>query len=282
MSSPSHPTASPAWRVIIADDEPLARTRLRTLLSRHDAFTVVAECANGLAVLEALHEHAADVLFLDIRMPQLDGVGVVEALFASRGDHEATERAGSIPAIVFVTAFDVHAATAFDLEAVDYLVKPVDIDRFDRSIMRVATYLSHRQTRTSEPDHDTAAAFTAAVEALRHLGAAPSYPTRLPVRDAKGVYFVATRDIERAEAEGNYVALLSKGKRHLIRETMHNLETRLDPAAFVRVHRSAIVRIDCIRRMEPWGHGEYLLTLSDGTRMTSSRTCSPAIRRLLR
>lgn len=281
MSNSEQPLRKTAWSVIIADDEPLARTRLRGLLERHDDFTIVAECAHGGAVLQALERHAADLLFLDIRMPQLDGVAVVEALRARAADTGA-EDAVSIPAIVFVTAYDVHAAQAFDLEAVDYLVKPVDIDRFDRAILRVAQHLRRRDAQVESHEHDASATLANALDALRRIGATTGYPTRFTVRDAKGLYFVATADIERAEAEGNYVALLSGGKRHLIRETMHNLEARLDPAIFVRVHRSAIVRIDCIKRMEPWGHGEYLLTLTDGTRMSSSRTCSAGLKKLLR
>lgn len=281
MSNTEQSVGGAAWKVIIADDEPLARTRIRGLLERHEGFAVVAECAHGGTVLEALEKHAADLLFLDIRMPQLDGVSVVESLRARASDTNA-EDAVSVPAIVFVTAYDVHAAQAFDLEAVDYLVKPVDIDRFDRAVARVAQYLRQRDAQVGTPDQDTSATLTNALDVLRRLGATSEYPTRFTVRDAKGLYFVATADIERAEAEGNYVALLSGGKRHLIRETMQNLESRLDPATFVRVHRSAIVRIDCIKRMEPWGHGEYLLTLSDGARMSSSRTCSAGLKKLLR
>lgn len=267
-------SAPATWRVVIADDEPLARTRLRGLLQRHAAFEVVAECATGEAVLAAIDAQAVDVLFLDIRMPALDGVQVVESLLAQ-------ERPGALPAIVFVTAYDVHAAHAFDLDAVDYLVKPVDIDRFDRAIERVQAHLERRATAPAAAADEREHTLAAALDVLARLAPATRFPARFPVRDPRGIYFVATSDVERVEADGNYVALVAGGRRHLVRETMRKIEQRLDPERFVRVHRSAIVRIDCIRRLEPWGHGEYQITLSDGTRLTSSRTCGDAIKRLM-
>ncbi len=261
------------WSVVIADDEPLARLRLRTLLERHPPFEIVAECADGGEVLDALQVERADVLFLDVRMPELDGVAVGEALAA---DAEAGE---AVPSLVFVTAYDAHAVRAFDLGAIDYLVKPVDIDRFDRAIARL-------QARLSAPGAAGAPAggeeLRAALRALAELRPRPRFPARLPIRDAKGVYFVATGDIDRVEAEGNYVALVTAGRRHLLRDSMRGIEAKLDPERFARVHRSAIVAIDRIRRIEPWGHGEYVITMSDGTKLTSSRTHGERLQELMR
>lgn len=249
---------STVWRVAIADDEPLARTRIRTLLARHPQFAVAAECAHGKTVLTALESQALDVLFLDIRMPQLDGLGVAEAVRAMVAP----------PAIVFVTAYDEHAVRAFDVDAADYLLKPVDIDRFDRTIARLTELLAHRGARVAPPAEAPAS----------HVG----FPTRFAVRDAKGSYFVNVSAIERVEAEGNYVALVVEGRRHLFRDTMQRMEAKLDPQTFIRVHRSAIVRIDQIKRLQPWGHGEYLIALADGTRITSSRNWSQGLRNLLK
>lgn len=291
-----------SWKVLIADDEPLARARLRALLARHPEFELTAECGNGAAVLAALRNGPADVLLLDIRMPGLDGIATVEALA-----HEAPWSLERPPCVVFVTASEEHAIRAFDLDAVDYLIKPVDIDRFDRAMRRLLETLG---SPSRAPDVGAIAAADAALrvalQALRGDAPAPAsdaaagseerkttharsgagseggYAKRFVIRDAQGMYFVAVADIDRVEADGNYVAVVAGGRHHLVRETLHVLESRLDPAEFVRVHRSHVVRIDRIRRLEPCGHGEYELTLADGTRLTSSRSYREQLRRLLR
>ena len=282
-----------SWKVLVADDEPLARARLRALLARHPEFELAAECGSGAAVLAALRDGPADVLLLDIRMPGLDGIATVEALA-----QEAPWSLERPPCVVFVTASEEHAIRAFDLDAVDYLVKPVDIDRFDRAMRRLLETLG---SPSRAPDAGAIAAADAALrvalQALRGAAPAPAggtatdarsgagpeggYAKRFVIRDAHGMYFVAVADVDRAEAEGNYVAVVAGGRRHLVRETLHVLESRLDPAEFVRVHRSHLVRIDRIRRLEPCGHGEYELTLVDGTRLTSSRSYREQVRRLL-
>lgn len=261
---PTRNDGTRTWKVLIADDEPLARARLRTLLARHPEFELTAECGNGAAVLAALRNGPSDVLLLDIRMPGLDGVATVEAL-----THDATGSTERPPCIVFVTASEEHAIRAFDLDAVDYLVKPVDIDRFDRMMRRLLETLD-------SPVHMLGLPSTTAGEADRE------FAKRFVVRDAQGMYFVAVDDVDRLEADGNYVSLIAKGRHHLVRETLQLLESRLDPAEFVRVHRSHIVRIDRIRRLTPCGHGEYELTLADGTKLTSSRSYREQLRQLLR
>lgn len=260
-------TVRPRWNVLIADDEPLARARLRTLLARHPEFALTAECGSGTAVLAALREGPADVLLLDIRMPGLDGLATIEALV--REAPWAVERP---PCVVLVTASEEHAIRAFDLDVVDYLVKPVDIDRFDRAMKRVLDTLATTA--------DTAADRMSA-QPPREITAEGAYPKRLVVRDAQGLYFVAVADVDRVEADGNYVAVIAGGRRHLVRESLQLLASRLDPAEFVRVHRSHLVRIDRIRRLTPCGHGEYELTLTDGTRLTSSRSYREQLRQLL-
>lgn len=290
--------AQHSWKVLIADDEPLARARLRALLARHPEFELTAECGSGAAVLAALRNGPADVLLLDIRMPGLDGIATVEALA-----QEAPWSLEHPPCVVFVTASEEHAIRAFDLDAVDYLVKPVDIDRFDRAMRRLLGTLG---SPSPAPDAGAIAAADAALrvalQALRGDAPAPAsdttggsaaqarsgaeseggYAKRFVVRDAQGMYFVAVADVDRVEADGNYVALVAGGRHHLVRESLHLLASRLDPAEFVRVHRSHVVRIERIRRLEPCGHGEYDLTLVDGTRLTSSRSYREQVRRLLR
>jgi two-component system LytT family response regulator len=290
--------AKHSWKVLIADDEPLARARLRALLARHPEFELTAECGSGAAVLAALRNGPADVLLLDIRMPGLDGIATVEALA-----QEAPWSLERPPCVIFVTASEEHAVRAFDLDAVDYLVKPIDIDRFDRAMRRLlGTLGSPSPVLDAGAIAAADAALRVALQALRGDAPAPAidtadgsvaharsgaeseerYAKRFVVRDAQGMYFVAVADVDRLEADGNYVALVAGGRHHLVRESLHLLASRLDPAEFVRVHRSHVVRIDRIRRLEPCGHGEYDVTLVDGTRLTSSRSYREEVRRLLR
>lgn len=304
MNEPTHAgreaqaaRAPRSWKVLIADDEPLARARLRALLARHPEFELIAECGSGAAVLAALRNGPADVLLLDIRMPGLDGIATVEALA-----REAPWSQDRPPCIVFVTASEEHAIRAFDLDAIDYLVKPIDIDRFDRAMRRLLETLGSPSTPPDANAIATAdAALRAALQALNGNALAPAsdsaggsltytrsaaepeggYARRFVIRDAQGMYFVPVADVDRLEAEGNYVAVVAGGRRHLVRDTLHVLASRLDPAEFVRVHRSHAVRIDRIRRLEPCGHGEYELTMADGTKLTSSRSYREQVRRLL-
>ncbi len=275
------------WKVLIADDEPLARARLRALLARHADFELIAECGSGAAVLAALRDGPADVLLLDIRMPGLDGIATVEALA-----REAPWTIERPPCVVFVTASEEHAIRAFDVAAVDYLVKPVDIDRFDRTMRRLLDTLgAPTGVAASAGAYATnAQAIATADAALRRalqaisgdLPASPGkYVTRLVIRETSGMYFVPVADLDRVEADGNYVALIAGGKRHLMRESLQLLETRLDPSQFVRVHRSHLVRIERIRRLEPCGHGEFEITLDGGVRITSSRSYRDQLKRLL-
>jgi two-component system, LytTR family, response regulator len=260
------------WRVLVADDEPLARLRIRSLLSHFAQFEVVAECADGVETLAALSEYRPDVLFLDVRMPELDGIAVAETIARSGAD-------GVGPAIVFVTAYDVHAVNAFDLDAIDYLVKPVDIDRFSRTLERVESRLAGQQPQDATK---AIAALNAALLKLNELQIGSGHAKRFVIRSLSGVSFVESSDIDRIQADGNYVALWTRGRRQLLRESMNGVLQRLDPAEFLRVHRSAIVPINKIRHIEPCGHGEYIITLSDGTKVESSRTYRTPIQELMR
>jgi two-component system, LytTR family, response regulator len=249
-------------RVIVADDEPLARERLSLLLSRHEGWRIVAECGDGVETLEAVERERPDLAFLDISMPGHSGVEVAHALLDR-------DRA---PAIVFVTAHDQFALQAFEVSAMDYLVKPVDRERFDQMLARVERRLAGAGHGPRADD------LLALIEQLREGG---SHPRRFAIRSAKGHYFVRTESIEWARADGNYVALAAEGRTHLLRETMKTFETRLDPARFVRIHRSVIVAIDRIQRLEPLGHGAYRVTMQGGARFEASPRYNARIQALL-
>jgi two-component system LytT family response regulator len=250
-------------RVLVADDEPLARERLRLLLSRHPNYQVVAECTDGDEALAAITAQRPDVAFLDISMPGRTGVDVAHELL---DDAEA-------PAIVFVTAYDQFALRAFEVSAIDYLVKPVDRERFDQTLLRVEQRV----------DRSGAAPLGDEVRALIHeLRLTSGLPKRFVVRTPRGHYFVRAEDIETATADGNYIGLSASGRVHLVRETMKSFEAKVDPAHFVRIHRSTIVCIDRIARIEPLGHGAYRITMHSGARFDSSPTYGQRILSLLR
>jgi two-component system, LytTR family, response regulator len=250
-------------RVLIADDEPLARERLQSLLARHSGYQVVSECADGDEALEAIDRDRPDIAFLDISMPGRSGVEVAQALL----EHDDP------PTIVFVTAYDQFALQAFEVSAVDYLVKPVDRERFDQTLGRLERRLGDAASPRFDDD------FRALLEELRPQ---PGHRKRFVVRSTRGHYFVRTEDIETAVAEGNYIALTAGGRVHLVRETMKTFEVSVDATQFVRIHRSTIVNIDRIARIEPLGHGEYRVTMTSGARFESSRAYSDRLHALLR
>jgi len=254
----------PRRRVVIADDEPLARERLRMLLAAHPDHEVVAECAHGEEALDAITRLTPDLVLLDIRMPALTGLEVADAL---------ERRTEAVPAIVFVTAFDDHAIEAFEAGALDYLLKPVDRERLARALDRAAA-----RPRATVPGLDPA--LRAVLETLR---AERAYPRRFAVRDAHGgTYFVRADEIEWVDAQGNYVRLHARGQQHLVRDTMQAFEEKLDPRTFVRIHRSAIVNVDQVQRIEPYARGEHVVTMRDGSRLRTSRAHGARLDELLR
>jgi len=249
------------FRAVIADDEPLARERLRTLLAAEPAVELVRECGDGPAAVEAVRELRPDLVFLDVQMPGLDGFGVLRAL----------DEMEALPEIVFVTAHDAYALRAFEVHALDYLLKPFTRRRFAEAMEHVLQRLALRA------QGGTATGVAALLDALR---AERERPDRIAVRTGRGVHFVKPEEVSWVEAEGNYVKLHTPGGAHLVRGTLKEVEARLGPRRFVRVHRSALVNLDRIRRLEPWFHGEFVVVMEDGTRLTSSRTYSGNLRRL--
>ena len=248
-------------RTLIADDEPLARERLRALLARHTDIDIIAECSNGADAIEAIGELHPDLVLLDVEMPRVDGFGVLEAL-----DRD------SLPAVVFISAHDQYAVKAFESHALDYVLKPFDESRIDRALHRVREQIARPAgSRHIDPR------LLSLLEELRDRRRSD----RLVVKTGGRVVFLRTEDIDWVEASGNYVRLHVGGEAHLLRESMKNMERRLDPSTFVRIHRSAIVNVDRIRELEPWFHGEYIVILRDGTRLTSSRVFSDRLNALI-
>ncbi len=237
--------------VLIADDEAPARRKLARFLAEHADIEIVAEASNGLDALDLIAQTKPALAFLDISMPDLDGIGVAQAL-AQRD---------SPPAVVFVTAFDEFAVKAFEVSALDYLLKPYDRERFDHALAR-----ARRALTKPTAAHDLASVLAGIRREDRYL-------RRLLVPNDGRSFFLATADIVRLEAAGNAVNVFTRNASapHVVRTTLESLESRLDPEHFARVHRSHVVNIDAIAEIVPWFHGDSKLTLRDGTELTWSR-----------
>ena len=228
-------------RVMIVDDELHARERLMRLLDGAAAdIEVVAQCSGGAEAVDAVARLTPDLLLLDVQMPEMDGFGVIRAIPKD-----------ALPLIVFVTAFDRHAIEAFDVEAVDFLLKPVEPSRLMAAIERA-------RTRVVD-DHDRGRESTAPVE-------------RFLLRQDGHLHAVAAREILWVEAQGNYARINLPNRSYMIRGTMANLERRLDRERFARIHRSAIVNLDAVRELQPWFGGDYVVILTNGARVRASRT----------
>jgi two-component system LytT family response regulator len=237
---------------LIVDDEPLARERIRALLAVDPDIEVVAECGDGQAAVSAIHKLTPDLLFLDVQMPDLDGFGVLEAVGAEH-----------MPVTIFVTAFDSYALQAFEVHALDYLLKPFETERFRKALERAKAQI-HR-----EQGGEVSQRLLALLEGVT----AEHKPLeRLVVKAGGRVYFLRTEEIDWIEAAGNYLRLHVGTESHLLRETMNALEARLDPDKFLRIHRSTIVNIERIQELHPWFKGDYVVILRDGTQLTLSRS----------
>jgi two-component system LytT family response regulator len=238
-------------RVLVADDEPLARERLRVLLSREDWIEIVAECPDGTETIASIDKLRPDLVFLDVQMPGADGFEVIETVGPSR-----------MPLVVFVTAFDSYALRAFDVHALDYLLKPFDRDRFQQALGRARQQLERRTNGDLE---------RRLLELVQDLKPSSQRLERFVIKSGGRVFFVRAEEIDWIEAAGNYVKLHVGSEAHLFRETMNALETQLDSNTFFRIHRSHIVNIERIKELQPWFNGEYVVFLNDGTRLTLSR-----------
>jgi two-component system, LytTR family, response regulator len=227
-------------KAAIVDDEELARGYIRELLRPHPEIEVVADCANGFEAVKAIGETSPDLLFLDVQMPKLDGFEVLELIDPAR-----------LPVVIFITAYDQYAMRAFDAHAVDYLLKPFDAARFERALERARSRLGERRPTLELP--------SAARE-------------RIVVKDGARVHVIPIGKLDYVEAQDDYVALHSEGKSFLKQQPIADVEAMLDPARFVRIHRSAIVNLERIARIEPYGKDSRLAILHDGTRLPVSRS----------
>ena len=238
-------------RTLIVDDEPLARDRLRQLLDEQPEIELIGECADGREAVDAIRKQSPDLIFLDIQMPELNGFEVLEAI--------STE---SMPVIVFVTAHDKFALQAFEVHAVDYLLKPFDRERFDSALGRALQQVKYRQ--------DPARA-EAQAAVLAEVQAPAKSIDRLAVKSGGRIRIVRTADIAWIESAHNYVEIHEDKQSHLLRDTISAIEQKLPPDKFVRISRSTIVNIEKIKELEPLFYGEYTVTLQNGKRLTLSR-----------
>ncbi|HXG48362.1 MAG TPA: LytTR family DNA-binding domain-containing protein [Methylomirabilota bacterium] len=248
-------------RVVFADDEPLARDRLRRLLAQEPDVEIVAECADGVSAVAALREHSPDLALLDVQMPELDGFGVVASLEAARR-----------PEIIFVTAHDQFALRAFEVHAVDYLLKPFDTERFQAALRRARERI--RQKKSGDLNDRLSSL-------LNEVRSEARSADRLAIKSGGRVLFLKIDDIDWIEAADNYVNLHLGPESHLHRETMSSLESRLPAGRFMRISRSSIVNVDRIKELQPLFHGEYAVILRNGTRLTLSRGYRDNLQQLL-
>jgi two-component system LytT family response regulator len=244
-------------RVLIVDDEPLARRRLKALLKGEASVEVVGESEDGESALEAIRRLRPDLVFLDVQMPGLDGFDVIELL-----------KPDECPAVIFVTAYDQYAMRAFDVHAADYLLKPFERGRLRKALARASALAGSADTPTR-------------LHALLDTVRADQPLRRFLVKTPGRVYAVRADDVESMEAAGHYVELRTASGTHLVRESMATLERRLDPARFVRIHRSTIVNVDKVIELRPAFHGEFEVVLAGGRRLRCSRTYAADLTRVL-
>ncbi len=265
-------------RVILVDDEPLANQGMRARLAEYPEIEILCECSNGREAVKEIKARTPDLVFLDIQMPGLDGFGVVRALLGFPA-----------PLVVFVTAYDKFAIEAFEANALDYLVKPVEGERLAGAIHRAREAIRSRTAANRE---------TKLVELLASFNeedrdrikeliddpewtAKERYTERLSFKDGSKVVILNADDIEWIDAAGDYMCIHAGGKTHIIRETMKTLEQRLDPSRFQRIHRSAIVNVQKVKELHPHSNGEYFLTLENGNELKLSRSYKDVVARFL-
>jgi two-component system, LytTR family, response regulator len=251
----------PTIRTIIADDENLARKKLRLLLSSESGVNVVAECSDGCQTVAAVLAHRPDLLLLDIQMPDLDGFEVIEQLSP-----------GELPVVIFTTAYDQYAIRAFEAHALDYLLKPFNQDRLERALERVKVELlkTHEQSVQAR-----------ILDLLGRAKRETPQLDRLVIRTAGRVIFLELDEVDWIEAAANYVKLHVGKESFLLREGIGHFSAKLDPERFVRIHRSSIVNVRRIRELQPCDSGEYIAVLRDGRELSCSRGCRPQLLKLI-
>ena len=248
-------------QTVIVDDEPLARKFLREMLGNDPQVEIVAECANGYEALRAVKKLKPDLLFLDIQMPELDGFAVLQAL---EWEH--------VPLVIFVTAYDQYAMRAFEVHALDYLLKPFDDHKFERAMNRAKTQIRGRENKNTDESM---------MGLLKDLKDRSSYIERIQIKSADKIILLKTEKIDWIESDDNYVKIHSGKSSHQIRDTITNLERQLNPAMFLRIHRSTIVNIESIDALQPLYQGDYRVILNNGAQLTLSRRYRDRARQVL-
>ncbi len=246
-------------KTLIVDDEPLARQNLRVLLRGDPEIEIAGECGSGQEAVKVIRATSPDLVFLDIQMPEMNGFQVLERIDPER-----------IPAIVFVTAFDKYALRAFEVHALDYLLKPFDDRRFEKALRQAKKQIEQREINNLSQK-----LFALLEERGAERPATPKpagFLTRLMIKSASRVFFLKVDEIDWIGADDYYVKLHVGRKSHLLRETMNELESKLDPEKFLRIHRSAIVNLDRVKEMHPHFNGDYVVVLHDGTQLKLSRS----------
>ena len=238
-------------RALIVDDEALARARVRKFLALELEVEIIGECADGPEAIRSIREHKPDLVFLDVQMPEVSGFDVLRALPAAEW-----------PAVIFVTAHDQHALEAFEVHAIDYLLKPFKRERFQEAVRRAAQHLQSRNVATINQQ---------LAEFLKAPRTEPAYFSRIAVKTEDRTLFVKVEDIEYFESAANYVVFHTRAENHVLRDTLTNLETRLSPKAFVRISRSVIVNLDCVKELQPGFQGEHILILHSNKQLTVTR-----------
>jgi len=245
-------------RAVIVDDEELARQVIRELLAPHPEIEIVGECANGFEAVKIVSETKPDLIFLDIQMPKLDGFEVLELI-------------GTGSAIVFVTAYDSYAIRAFEVHAVDYLLKPFGAERFEAALDRAKERLDSKAPSAAVPATELAASARPPAQ----------YLERIPVRDGAQVFIIPVSKLDFAEAQDDYVALSTEGKKHLKQQPISSLEAALDPSRFLRIHRSYIVNLERVAKVEPYGKDIHVAVLRNGVQLPVSRAGYARLRAFL-
>jgi two-component system LytT family response regulator len=243
-------------RALIVDDEPLARKRIRLLAQDEPDLECVGECSSGADAIAAIGHNPPELVFLDVQMPEMDGFEVLEEIPRD-----------CLPTIVFTTAYDKHAVRAFEIHALDYLLKPIEPNRFKAAVARVREHLRTRQTSSA------ARGLLELLASRKDSTAAPTtqYLTRLPIKTGDKVVVIKTADVDTIESAGNYVCVNAGKESYILRETLNALETQLDPETFLRVSRSAIINLDRVKELQPMFKGEHIIVLQNGKRLAMTR-----------
>jgi len=249
-------------RVLIVDDEELAREGIRMLLANFPDTEITGECSNGFDAVSMIQERKPDLVFLDVQMPGMDGFGVVEQIGTDK-----------MPLVIFVTAYDKYALRAFEIHAFDYLLKPIEDERFEKTFQSALARLGQSENSVNQRLVELIEDLKSQRKQVSENNSqpAPKYLERIVVKTARSIFFVGVEEVDYFEAAGNYVEIHTGQKTHLVRETITRLESRIDPQKFLRIKRSIIVNIKRIKELQPLFNGEFAVILQNGTELISSR-----------